>query len=243
MNIHPDMTIGEMVAHHYRTAEVFNRHSIDFCCGGKKTLGKACLDHNIAWETMEQELQRALREPELSSGNMDQWEPDFLAEYIVQVHHKYLRENLPLLREYAAKIAGKHGERHPELKILNKQVELLQNDLLEHMDKEEEALFPHIRALCAAQRRPGQTSVVLPVPVQESIELMEHEHDYAGSLLENLRHITGDFTAPANACTTWRVTYAKLKALDEDLRWHVHLENNILFPKTMLLEQMLGNQN
>lgn len=243
MNIHPDLTVGEMVAHHYRTAEVFKRHGIDFCCGGKKTLGKACSDKNIGWETLATELDQVLQSPEMPSQNADAWEPDFLAEFIVQTHHRYLRENLPLLREFTAKIAAVHGERHPELKIVEKQVELLSNDLLEHMLKEENILFPYIKTLCAAQRGQQQSPAMPFGSVQNPIRMMEHEHDYAGSLLENLRDLTGDFTPPDDACTTYRVAFAKLKELDDDLRWHVHLENNVLFPKAILLEGILKSQN
>lgn len=241
--LHPDMTIGEVVAHHYQTAEVFSRHGIDFCCGGKKSLARACAEKDIAWENLAVELDRALHSPEMPSQNTDRWEPDFLAEYIVQTHHKYLYETLPLLRGYTEKIARVHGARHPELKVVEKQVELLAGDLLEHMAKEENVLFPYIKTLCAARR---DHSPAPPMPfgsVQNPINMMEHEHGYAGSLLDNLRELTNGFTPPEDACTTYRVAFARLKELDEDLRWHVHLENNILFPKAILMEQMLGNQN
>lgn len=243
MNLHPDMTVGELVAHHYRTAEVFSRHGIDFCCGGKKTLGKACVDKQIAWESLASELDQALQAPESPSKNADAWEPDLLARYIEQTHHRYLRETLPLLRQFTVKIAGVHGERHPELKIVEKQVEMLATDLLDHMAKEENILFPYIKMLCETRNR--QAAPVRPPfgTVQNPIRMMEHEHDYAGSILENLRDLTNNFTLPEDACTTYNVTFAKLKELDEDLRWHVHLENNILFPKAILLEQMLLQPN
>lgn len=243
MNIHPDMTVGEMVAHHYRTAEVFKRHGIDFCCGGKKSLGKACADKNIGWETLATELDQVLQAPEMPSQNPEVWEPDFLAEYIVQTHHRYLRENLPLLREFTAKISAVHGERHPELKLVEKQVELLSTDLMEHMLKEENVLFPYIKAMCAAQREHRQSPAVPFGTVQNPIRMMEHEHEYAGALLENIADLTAEFTPPEDACTTYRVAFAKLRELDEDLHWHVHLENNVLFPKAVLLEEMLNNQN
>ena len=243
MYIHPNMTIGELVAHHYRTAEVFNRHGIDFCCGGKKTLGKACTDKNIDWENLATELDQALQAPEMPSQNTEAWEPDFLAEYIVQTHHRYLRDSFPPLREFTAKIAQVHGGRHPELKIVEKQVELLAADLLEHMQKEEVILFPYIAALCIAKRQHQQAPHMPFGSVENPIGVMEQEHDYAGTLLENLRDLTQEFTPPEDACTTYRVAFAKLKELDEDLRWHVHLENNVLFPKAIMLEKMLRHQN
>lgn len=241
--LHPEMTVGEIVAHHYRTAEVFNRHGIDFCCGGKKTLGKVCADQDIEWETLATELDRALQDPASPAHNADKWEPDFLAEYIENIHHRYLRDTLPVLQEQINKITRKHGERHPELKIVEKQVGLLATDLLDHLAKEENILFPYIKMLCAAQRQHLQAPKMPFGSAQNPIRVMEHEHDYAGTLLENLRELTDHFTPPEDACTTYRVAFAKLKELDDDLRWHVHLENNLLFPKTLLLEEMLSNQN
>jgi len=244
MTIHPECTIGELVAFHYRTAEVFSRHSIDFCCGGKRTLATACEEKNLDWKILSEELAQALEAPEIPSQNPGRWSPDFLAEYIEQTHHRYLRENLPLLCAYSAKIAKVHGVRHPELKVVEKQVELLTDDLLEHMAKEETILFPYIKALCtAAQDGRAKLSRMPFGSVENPIHVMENEHDYAGTLLENLRDLTGGFAPPADACTTYTVTFAKLNELDNDLRRHIHLENNILFPKAILLEKLLEQQN
>lgn len=243
MTIHPNMTIGEVVAQHYRTAEVFSRHGIDFCCGGRRTLAKACSDLEISWETLADELETALQATELPSSNAHNWEPDFLAEYIVQTHHRYLREALPLLLQYATKTASVHGERHPELKVIEKQITLLATDLLEHMAKEEQILFPYIKMLSTTRKQGNQPLQTPFGSIQNPIRMMEQEHDYAGTLLENLRDLTNGFIPPEDACTTYRLTFAKLKELDEDLRWHVHLENNVLFPKTVLLEELFNQQN
>lgn len=237
------MTIGEVVAQHYRTAEVFSRNGIDFCCGGKKTLGKACSDHQLDWAVLSAELGRAIEAPEMPSQQTDRWEPDFLAEYIVQTHHRYLRENLPLLLEYTAKIAKVHGARHPELLLIARQVQLLSTELLEHLDKEEGVLFPYVAALCAARRQERETPAAVFGTVANPIGMMEHEHDYAGALLDNIRDLTANFTPPPDACATYRVAFAKLRELDQDLRWHVHLENNVLFPKTISMEQLLRHSN
>lgn len=243
MTIHPKLTIGEVVAQYYRTAEVFNRLGIDFCCGGKTTLEKACSEKNLAFETLAVELGNALQATGLPSANAIDWAPDFLAEYIVQTHHRYLREALPFLLQYSAKIARVHGERHPELKIVEKQLSLLAEELITHLAKEEEILFPYIKRLYALQ---GQNTGALQPPfgtVQNPIRMMEHEHEEAGAILENLRELTHNFTPPAAACASYQVTFAKLNELDQDLRWHIHLENNVLFPKALLLENMLTNQN
>ncbi len=243
MNIHPEVTVREIVGQYYRTAEVFNQFGIDFCCGGKKTLAVACEERALAFDELSAALRQVLENEGLPSANAANWAPDFLAEYIVQTHHRYLREALPFILQYSAKIAGVHGERHPELRIVEKQVALLAEELVLHMAKEEQILFPYIKRLCALQ---AEQSPALPPPfgtVKNPIRLMEQEHDEAGVILENLRELTAGFTPPANACASYQVTYGKLRELDQDLRWHIHLENNILFPKALLLEQTLNRSN
>lgn len=243
MTIHPKLTIGEVVAHHHRTAEVFNRFGIDFCCGGKKTLENACTEKALPFETLSLELGNVLESAGLPSANAANWAPDFLAEYIVQTHHRYLREALPFLLQYSTKIARVHGERHPELKIVEHQMALLAEELTGHMAKEEQILFPYIKRMYAMQ---GQNAGALQPPfgsVRNPVRMMEEEHEEAGAILENIRDLTHNFTPPASACASYQVTFSKLYELDQDLRWHIHLENNILFPKALLLEQVLNNQN
>lgn len=243
MQIHPEQTVGELVAQDYHSAEVFNQYGIDFCCGGKKTLAMACAEKSVAFEALSQALGEALAGSGLPSENAANWPADFLAEYIVQTHHRYLRDALPFLIQYTAKIAKVHGTRHPELKIVEKQVRLLAEDLVAHLAKEEQVLFPYIKMLDTARR---ENDPVAPPPfgtAQNPIRMMEHEHESAGAILENLRELTQEFTPPQDACTSYRVTFAKLRELDQDLRWHIHLENNILFPKALMIEQQLQNQN
>ncbi|MBK8965640.1 MAG: iron-sulfur cluster repair di-iron protein [Saprospiraceae bacterium] len=243
MQIHPELTVGELVAQDYQSAAIFNRYGIDFCCGGKKTLATACAEKSVAFEALSQDLEQALATTGLPAENAANWSPGFLAEYIVQTHHRYLRDALPFLIQYSTKIAQVHGARHPELKIVEKQVRLLAEDLMAHMAKEEQILFPYIKMLDAARR---EKAPVAPPPfrtVQNPIRMMEHEHESAGAILENLRELTQAFTPPQDACASYQVTFAKLNELDQDLRRHIHLENNVLFPKAMLLEQQFQNQN
>jgi len=243
MTIHPESTVGELVAKHYQSADVFSRYGIDFCCGGKKTLATACSEKSVAFEALAQDLQTAWQTQGLPSGNAATWAPDFLAEYIVQTHHRYLREALPFLVHYTAKIAQVHGSRRPELKIVEKQMLLLAEELVAHMAKEEQILFPYIKTLVAVQRENGPVGHPPFGTVENPIRMMEHEHEYAGAILENLRELTADFTPPEGACASYQVTFAKLNELYQDLRWHIHLENNILFPKALLIEQILQNKN
>lgn len=234
ISIQENTTVGQLVADHYRTADVLRRYGIDFCCGGKRTLAEACAQRGIEWNALRTELEQALEQNMPPAQNPNAWPPDFLADYIVQVHHRYLRDHLPILLEYTAKIARVHGERHPELKVVEKQVRQLAHELLSHLEKEERILFPYIAELCRSEeyQKPFFGSA------QNPISIMEMEHDTAGEILENLHSLTNDFTPPQDACTTYRITFAKLRELDEDLRQHVHLENNILFPKALALERL-----
>lgn len=225
-DISPSMTIGEIVAHNFRTADVFVQHDIDFCCGGKKTLEKACQERKMRVDDMIDQLQNVARTDNMPSQDPNTWKADFLADHIERTHHRYVRENIPLLQEYTQKIAEVHGARHPELHMLAKQFSLLANDLLEHLQKEEIILFPYVRDLInnGHGRLPSAMG---------PIHVMEHEHEYAGSLLENIRMLTNDYTVPEDGCTTYQVAFEKLRDFEQDLHWHIHLENNILFPKIM----------
>ena len=232
------MTVGEIVARHHQAADVFLQYDIDFCCGGKKTLGKVCQDRNI-------EIGELLRKLEnLDEGTTSQppspatMPIDALADYIEAKHHRYVREQIPVISVYTHKIASVHAERHPELKILERQFQLLAEDLLEHLKKEESILFPYIRNL--AQQQP----TMLP-SAEAPIQVMEHEHEYAGALLENMRQITNGYEVPEDACTKYKITFTKLQEFEQDLHWHIHLENNILFPSVIQEEnkQQKDRQN
>jgi regulator of cell morphogenesis and NO signaling len=234
-------TIGKLVASDYRKAEVFRKYGIDFCCGGKKTLEKACMEKGIDVTEVEKELKGLDEKPSAPSQNFQDWALDFLADYIVNTHHKYVENSLPVLFEYTQKVANVHGDRHPEAIQIAGLMVSLANELRCHMQKEEMVLFPYVKELVQAKK----SASALPTPgfgtVENPIRVMEHEHDSAGELLRSIRVLANDFNPPAGACTTFRLTYAKLQEFEEDLHQHIHLENNILFPGALKLEQELIN--
>lgn len=229
-------TVGEMVVADYRKAEVFRKFGIDYCCGGKKSLEETCRKKNIDPALVQAELdaldQLAPAEHTLAEG----FEPDALADYIVAQHHRYVSQSLPILYELTAKVARVHGERHTELVEIFRLFKVLGQELEMHMLKEEQVLFPYIRRLSEARR----TGVALPAApfgtVQNPIRMMESEHEFAGESMEDIRRLSQDYTPPADACTSYRVLFAKLDEFEQDLHRHVHLENNILFPKAIELE-------
>ena len=232
-------TIGDLVAEDYRRATAFKKHGIDFCCGGGITLEAACEKKGLSLDAVQQALQDAEQSPADSSMRSTAWSLDFLADYIVNEHHSYVRESLPILQEFALKVARVHGAANPEVVRIALLFDEVAIELREHMAKEEEVLFPYIKTLVAAQK----SNQVLTRPafgtVRNPIRMMEHEHDRAGDMMREIRELSRDFTPPEHACNTYRVLYAKLEEFEDDLHRHVHLENNILFPKAMALEENL----
>jgi regulator of cell morphogenesis and NO signaling len=233
-------TVGEIVSEDYRLGAVFKRFGIDFCCGGGQTVLRACEKRNIDPEELKEALQAALVSRDgTSMPDPRGWSPDFLADYIVNVHHAYVLETLPILREFSQKVAHVHGHRYPVVVEIHQLVEDLAAEMMLHMAKEEQVLFPRIHQLVESRRT--EISAEPPVfgSVQNPIRMMEHEHDSAGDIIARLRVLTEEFTPPSDACNTHRATYAKLEEFESDLHRHIHLENNLLFPMAIRLEESL----
>ncbi len=231
------LTVGELVAQDYRWASVFKKHGIDFCCGGGKTINAACKKKGINAAELEAQFY-ATEQQAQSAGNVNPsgWELDFLADFIVNVHHRYVRENAPLIQEFIRKVARVHGHAQPETVQIAGLFDELAAEMAAHMAKEEEVLFPHVKKLAAAAREGGVPEQPGFGTVRNPVQAMEDEHERAGALMAQIRALSSDFTPPEYACNTYRVAYAKLHEFEEDLHRHVHLENNILFPKTIALE-------
>ncbi len=238
-------TVAELVANDYRTAEIFKKHGIDFCCGGKKSIAKVCEEKNIPAELLEKEIIALQTKPKDAEHNFNEWALTFLADYILNVHHTYINNNLNLITEFAEKVARVHGEHSPETKDIAKLWQEVVAELTMHMKKEELLLFPYIKNLERFSK-----GVLKEIPtshfgtVKNPIRMMEQEHDLAGSLMKNIQELSSNFTPPDYACNTYRVLYAKLQEFQNDLFQHIHLENNILFPKAILLEDSFtGTKN
>ncbi|MFD2245136.1 iron-sulfur cluster repair di-iron protein [Pontibacter ruber] len=231
-------TVGELVAKDYRKAQVFKKYGIDFCCGGKKSLAQVCEEKNIDQDKLEQELNGLTDQATAGRENeYEKWDPAFLADYIVNVHHTYVREAIPALYEYTAKIARVHGARHPELLQIAKHFVNVANELEVHMPKEERVLFPYIKQLVEAKKNGQKVERPAFGTIQNPINMMEMEHESAGNEMESIRELSDNYTVPADGCATYRVAFSKLKEFEEDLHRHIHLENNILFKKALELEK------
>jgi regulator of cell morphogenesis and NO signaling len=233
-------TVGQIAAKDIRKAEVFRKYGIDFCCGGKKSLKQVCDEKGLeltAIETALENVNAAVR----VSENYDRWNPDFLADYIYNKHHQYYYDEAPIIGDLLTKVVGHHGDKYPELKEAAGLFATLAEELNTHFAKEEKVLFPFIKTLVRARQSGNVQELKNQFSLAAPIQMMESDHEAAGGLLAELSEITNNYTPPAGACNSFQFLYSKLKELDEDLHQHIHLENNILFPKALALEKELRN--
>lgn len=230
-------SIGELVAKDLRKAEVFKKFNIDFCCGGKKTLSQVCNDKQINIKDVESELEKLDSTSESVSQNYNEWSLDFLVDFIINTHHKYVKNSLPILLEYTAKVAKVHGKEHLEVVAIYDLFKEASDELNLHMMKEETILFPYIKQLVNEKNSVNEGCSF--GTVKNPIRMMEHEHDVVGNIFKTIRELSNDYTPPEDACTTYKLSYKKLEEFENDLHQHIHLENNILFPKSIKLESEL----
>jgi regulator of cell morphogenesis and NO signaling len=238
MNITPETRIADIAAQNPATIKVFQRLGIDFCCGGKRPLAEACREKQITFG----ELTAALAYTEAGKPGIPgaDAKPGELIRFIVDRYHADLRAELPRLAQMAAKVLDAHGARHPEVfPELVRVFAGLRAELESHMMKEERILFPYIERL-EALAADDETLAASPFgTIQAPIGMMEHEHDDAAKALARLRQLTNGYTPPADACNTFRGLYFGLAELEKALHEHIHLENNVLFPQGVRLEEEL----
>ncbi|WP_407430749.1 iron-sulfur cluster repair di-iron protein [Arcticibacter sp.] len=232
-----EVTIGEIVAKDYRKAQVFKKFGIDFCCGGKKTVSEVCNKKGIDIAEVKQQLAATDGDQGNPSQNYQSWELDFLSDFIVSTHHKYVKETLPFLSEISAKVARVHGESHPEVVAAAHAFAGVAADLSAHLLKEEKVLFPYIKQLVTAKREGAALPQAPFGEVSHPIQMMEAEHEHAGEDMSEIRTVTNGFSIPHDACTSYRILYKMFQEFESDLHQHIHLENNILFPKAIELER------
>ena len=228
-------SIGAFVAEDYRTAAVFERHGIDFCCGGQVTLLAACEGKGLAPETVLDEIEATRREPAKQSESYSTWELPFLADYIVNIHHAWLKENDPIIAGYARKIAQVHGPHHPEVVEIAALFEKIASALAVHLRAEEQVFFPAVKRAAAAKKAGRMPLREDREVIRASLVQLFREHEEVGEAVRAIRHLAKDYAIPADVCNTFMVTYQKLKEFEDDLHKHVHLENNILFLKAAQL--------
>jgi len=232
------ITVGEIVADNYRKAEVFRKFDIDFCCGGGKSLSETCADFDVNLELVKEALHHVDLNAEKKEYDIENWNLTQLIDHIVDKHHSYVKEAIPSVTEYALKVKNVHGENKPYVIEIADHFLALADELTGHMYKEENILFPFIKDM----EKASSANEPIQVPfgtVQNPINMMMKEHENAGDELKEIKRLTTAFSPPAEACASHQVLYGLLKDFESDLMMHIHLENNILFPKAIALEKEL----
>ena len=225
--------IGELVARDYRTASVFKKYSIDFCCQGNRTIEEACEKKNIDTKKVLEDLVAMMEAKSESTTDYQSWPLDLLADYIEKKHHRYVQEKTLEIQPYLDKICKVHGERHPELLEIKEEFNASAGELAAHMKKEELILFPFIRKMTKAKLENTKVDAAHFGTVKNPIQMMMNEHTVEGHRFMKIEELTNNYTPPQDACNTYRVSFALLKEFEQDLHLHIHLENNILFQEPL----------
>jgi len=229
MEKYRNVKIGEIVTNDFRAAEIFKNAGIDFCCGGNQSLEQACNEKNIDAAELEAELAKLENTTVNALHNFNEWSLDFLSDYIVNTHHKTVRKLLPQLLAYTQKIEQVHGAHHPELVEIAGLFSQINDELLQHLRNEEEVLFPAIKELLRTNSAEAKATVI------SEITRMTGEHEFAGGAMDKINVLSDNYSVPADGCNTYKVAYKLLEQFEDDLHIHVHLENNILYPKALYL--------
>ena len=239
MSVITEKTVRELALENAAATRVFEKVGIDYCCGGNRTLEQACHAADISVEQVLKSLEEAQLSPPANAKDRN-WQTEPLGDlvsHITTTHHKYTRDEIARLTPLFAKVCSVHGANHPELLELREIFSGLAQELTVHLMKEEMVLFPYIIRM---EEAVIEKAPILPPPfgtVQNPVSMMEHEHDSAGNALRTLKEISQGYTAPPDACVSYQTLYKALAELEADLHRHIHLENNILFPRAIEMEE------
>lgn len=227
-------TVREFAVEVPQSTRLFESLGIDYCCGGGKSLRDACASANVSLDEVVSKLVESVKQTASSpAADWSNAQLSELADYIVSKHHVYIRQELPRLEQLLHKVAGKHGEKHPELNKIKNIFHGVSEELASHLMKEEQILFPYIKELEILKASPRRSMFG---SVRNPIHMMEIEHDSAGDAMREIRHLSDSFTAPEDGCISYKTLYQALADFEADLHQHIHLENNILFPGAIQLE-------
>ena len=239
MEINNQSIIGEIVAENYKTASVFKKHKIDFCCNGNRTIADASKKRQLNEEELINELQEAVAHKGNAEIDFKAFPLDLLADYIEKTHHRYVDSKIAEITPYVQRIANVHGNNHPELLEVERLFLESAGDLSAHLRKEELMLFFFFLQLVKAQMSGGKKPVTKMGDAKDYITLMEDDHTVEGDRFRTISDLTDNYNPPADACNTYRVTLSLLQEFEENLHRHIHLENNILFPKAIELTESI----
>lgn len=239
MSTQKNNIIGELVAKDYRAASVFKKYGIDFCCQGNRTIKDACVAKNLDSKSVVTDLKSMNQENSTDSIDYQSWPPDLLADYIEKKHHRYVQKKTLEIQPYLDKICKVHGGGHPELFEIKNEFNASAEELAAHMKKEELILFPFIKKMVKAKQESAPVDTAHFGTVKNPIQMMMDEHAVEGNRFRKIEALSNNYTSPKDACNTYKVTFALLREFEQDLHLHIHLENNILFPKAIEMEKEL----
>lgn len=223
-------TLRDLALAHPAAARILESYHLDYCCGGKQTLGEACLAAGLNADEVVAAVQRAQCEG-ASEPRWDEASLTALMRFIVDTHHAFTRTELTRSEALLAKVIARHSDAHPELRNIGDCFGGLKAELGPHLLKEEQVLFPYIEALESHHRQETSLPSACFGTIDNPIRMMTMEHEVAGNLLKQIRTLANHFAPPADACPTYRALYQALEGLETDLMRHIHLENNVLFPR------------
>lgn len=238
--INPETTVREVALEQPAAIRVFEKFGIDYCCGGRKPLAQACAEHALEPAAVLAAIDDATQSPAPDQTDWRTASLESLCSHIVAVHHEYVRREIPRLWQLAQKVVARHGDTHPELVRIQQLIRDAGEDLIRHLSKEEQILFPSIVSMERNLATCGPRSLGCFSSVRNPIAVMMAEHDAAGDALTQSRLLSHDFTPPEGACPTYVAFYRSLSEFEHDLHRHVHLENNILFPRAIEMDESCG---
>lgn len=235
-----DKTVREIALENPATVRIFEEHKIDYCCGGKINFREACRNAKVSAEEVSTKIKNVLQDKKPHEDFLEEKSVGELIRFILDHHHVYTRNELARLAPLMEKVAGKHGGHLPVLFEIQDHFRALSSELLAHLQKEEIALFPYLETLVDAEENDLQSVPAPPFQtVKNPLRVMFAEHDAAGEILQTMRDISNDYTLPDGACPSFSALYAGLQDLEKDLHRHIHLENNVLFPQALKLEEKI----
>jgi regulator of cell morphogenesis and NO signaling len=223
-------TLASIVSENHQVVPVLEKYNLDFCCRGKKSLQDACIEKGLDLSMVADELEAVATSPRADRMPFERMSADQLISHILVHHHFYVKQAMPLIYMHLEKVVNKHGSHYPYMKKVRDLFSEIQEEMTSHMHIEETILFPRIKEM-EKQHLENRKTEFPSYYVKAPVAVMENEHEHAGDILFKIRELTNNYSAPEDACTTFRVCLKELKQFEDDLHEHVHLENNILFPK------------
>ncbi|MDP5106021.1 MAG: DUF542 domain-containing protein [Polaribacter sp.] len=223
-------TVADFVVNNIHTANIFKKYGIDFCFDGKISIENACIKNGVDYQQLEDELKNIVVKTNFLN-DFNKWGLDFLMIFIVHIHHRYVKKNIPLLKKYGEKAAKNQGEDYKELEEINKLIQKFSEELTDHMKKEETNVFPFIKELFNANKEHKTISLSSFKSLNYPIKMMEKDHDKEGDIFKKISELSNNYKVPENASLAFKKLYHKLQEFEDNLTNHVHLENNILIPK------------